>query len=36
MGMNHFTLFLGLVKEVQPPEKGILSRTLHADEKSRR
>jgi len=26
--MTDFTMFLDLVKEIQPPEKGILSRTL--------
>lgn len=30
--MCEYTLFLDLAKEVEPPAKGILSRTLHTDE----
>src|ERR1700690_629230 len=32
-GMSEYTVFLDLAKEAQPPEKGILSRTLFNDEK---
>jgi quercetin dioxygenase-like cupin family protein len=31
--MNEYTRFLDLAKEVEPPAKGILSRTLYNDEK---
>jgi quercetin dioxygenase-like cupin family protein len=31
--MNDYTVFLDLAKEVQPPDKGILSRTLFNDER---
>jgi quercetin dioxygenase-like cupin family protein len=31
--MNDYTLFLDLAKEVQPPDKGILSRTLFSDDR---
>jgi quercetin dioxygenase-like cupin family protein len=31
--MSEYTLFLDLVKEVQPPDKGILSRTLYNDDR---
>ena len=30
---NGYTLFLDLAKEVQPPDKGILSRTLYNDDR---
>src|SRR5262245_32733305 len=30
---NGYTLFLDLAKEVQPPDKGILSRTLFSDDR---
>ena len=31
--MTDYTLFVDLAKEVQPPEKGILSRTLFNDDR---
>ena len=31
--MTDYTLFLDLAKEVQPPDKGILSRTLFNDDR---
>ena len=31
--MTDFTMFLDLAKEVQPPDKGILSRTLFNDDR---
>src|SRR3954465_13839297 len=31
--MTDYTLFLDLVNEVQPPDKGILSRTLYNDDR---
>jgi quercetin dioxygenase-like cupin family protein len=31
--MTDFTMFLDLAKEVQPPDKGILSRTLFSDDR---
>ena len=31
--MSEYTLFLDLAKEVQPPDKGILSRTLYNDDR---
>lgn len=31
--MSDYNVFLDLAKETQPPEKGILSRTLHNDER---
>ncbi len=31
--MSDYTLFLDLAKEVQPPDKGILSRTLFSDDR---
>ncbi len=31
--MSDYTVFLDLVKEVQPPDKGILSRTLYNDDR---
>lgn len=31
--MSDYTLFLDLAKEVQPPDKGILSRTLYQDDR---
>lgn len=31
--MNNFSLFQDLAKEVQPPDKGILSRTLFNDDR---
>jgi quercetin dioxygenase-like cupin family protein len=31
--MSEYTLFLDLAKEVQPPDKGILSRTLFNDDR---
>jgi quercetin dioxygenase-like cupin family protein len=31
--MTDYTVFLDLAKEVQPPEKGILSRTLFSDDR---
>jgi quercetin dioxygenase-like cupin family protein len=31
--MSQYTLFLDLAKEVQPPDKGILSRTLFGDDR---
>jgi quercetin dioxygenase-like cupin family protein len=31
--MSDYTLFLDLAKETQPPEKGILSRTLYNDDR---
>ena len=31
--MTDYTLFLDLAKEVQPPDKGILSRTLFSDDR---
>ena len=31
--MSDYTVFLDLAKEVQPPDKGILSRTLHNDDR---
>ena len=31
--MSDYTVFLDLAKEVQPPEKGILSRTLFNDDR---
>jgi quercetin dioxygenase-like cupin family protein len=31
--MTDYTLFLDLTKEVQPPDKGILSRTLYNDDR---
>ena len=31
--MSDFSLFLDLAKEVQPPDKGILSRTLFNDDR---
>src|SRR3954463_6567838 len=33
MVMNEYTLLVDLAKEVQPPDKGILSRTLHNDDR---
>src|SRR5262249_20605091 len=32
-GMSGYALFLDLAKEVQPPDKGILSRTLFRDDR---
>ena len=32
-GMSDYTLFHELAKEVQPPDKGILSRTLFNDDR---
>src|SRR5215470_979130 len=32
-GMSDYTVFLDLAKEVQPPAKGILSRTLYNDDR---
>src|SRR5271169_5348759 len=31
--MSEYTVFLDLAKETQPPEKGILSRTLYNDDR---
>ena len=31
--MSDYTVFLDLAKEVQPPDKGILSRTLFSDDR---
>jgi quercetin dioxygenase-like cupin family protein len=31
--VSDYTLFLDLAKEVQPPDKGILSRTLFSDDR---
>ena len=31
--MSDYTVFLDLAKEVQPPDKGILSRTLYNDDR---
>jgi quercetin dioxygenase-like cupin family protein len=31
--MSEYTLFLDLAKEAQPPDKGILSRTLFSDDR---
>jgi hypothetical protein len=31
--MSEYTLFLDLAKEVQPPDRGILSRTLFSDDR---
>ncbi len=31
--MTDYTLLVDLAKEVQPPDKGILSRTLHNDDR---
>jgi quercetin dioxygenase-like cupin family protein len=31
--MTDYTLFVDLAKEVQPPDKGILSRTLFSDDR---
>jgi hypothetical protein len=31
--MSDYTVFLDLAKEVQPPDKGILSRTLYSDDR---
>jgi quercetin dioxygenase-like cupin family protein len=31
--MSEYTLFLDLAKETQPPDKGILSRTLYNDDR---
>jgi quercetin dioxygenase-like cupin family protein len=33
MVITDYTLLVDLAKEVQPPDKGILSRTLYNDEK---
>ena len=33
MVMTDYTLYVDLSKEVQPPDKGILSRTLHNDDR---
>jgi len=33
MVMTDYTLLVDLAKEVQPPDKGILSRTLHNDDR---
>src|SRR5215470_18719838 len=32
-GMSDYTVFLDLAKEVQPPDKGILTRTLYNDDR---
>jgi quercetin dioxygenase-like cupin family protein len=31
--MSDYTVFLAVAKEVQPPDKGILSRTLYGDDR---
>ena len=31
--MSDYTVFLDLAKEAQPPDKGILSRTLFSDDR---